>query len=158
MISWLQRFLRGACCRKFSKPRAMMVTVMTVIFFQAWSSILVSDRLSASQKLSVVKPRPNRQQDLIETEAPRSTPLLSDPREEREEGGKRGGDGQWSGGLRAIVTGLEHSGTSITAKILFNAPCVIGTYMYITCTHMCVLVRLCMHIHKYRCICIYMFA
>jgi len=28
--------------------------------------------------------------------------------------------------LRAIVTGLENSGTSVTSKILFNAPCVIG--------------------------------
>jgi len=29
-------------------------------------------------------------------------------------------------GLRAIVTGLEHTGTTALSKILFNAPCVIG--------------------------------
>jgi len=28
--------------------------------------------------------------------------------------------------LRAILTGMGHSGTTVTAKILFNAPCVIG--------------------------------
>jgi len=28
--------------------------------------------------------------------------------------------------LRAIVTGLPHAGTTVTAAILFNAPCVIG--------------------------------
>jgi len=28
--------------------------------------------------------------------------------------------------LRAIVTGIAHSGTTVTGAILFNAPCVIG--------------------------------
>jgi len=28
--------------------------------------------------------------------------------------------------LRAIVTGIAHSGTNVTAAILFNAPCVLG--------------------------------
>jgi len=28
--------------------------------------------------------------------------------------------------LRAIVTGLQHSGTTVTSKMLYNAPCVIG--------------------------------
>lgn len=31
------------------------------------------------------------------------------------------------GGLRAIVTGLEHSGTTLMAALLFNAPCAIGS-------------------------------
>lgn len=31
-------------------------------------------------------------------------------------------------GLHAIVTGIEHSGTSITGQLLFNAPCVIGAW------------------------------
>jgi hypothetical protein len=31
------------------------------------------------------------------------------------------------GGLRAIVTGLEHSSTTLMGALLFNAPCVIGS-------------------------------
>ena len=31
-------------------------------------------------------------------------------------------------GLRAIVTGLEHSGTTLTGSILYNIPCVIGAF------------------------------
>jgi hypothetical protein len=31
-------------------------------------------------------------------------------------------------GLRAIVTGFEHSCTTVIAKLLFNAPCVIGAF------------------------------
>lgn len=31
-------------------------------------------------------------------------------------------------GLRAIVTGLEHSGTTLTGSLLFNSPCVIGAH------------------------------
>ena len=30
--------------------------------------------------------------------------------------------------LRAIVTGLEHSGTTVFSKILFNVPCIIGAW------------------------------
>lgn len=30
--------------------------------------------------------------------------------------------------LRAIVTGLEHSGTTLTGSLLYNAPCVIGAF------------------------------
>ncbi len=36
---------------------------------------------------------------------------------------------QWeSMGLRAIVTGIEHSGTTLTGALLYNAPCVIGAF------------------------------
>jgi len=47
------------------------------------------------------------------------------------------GSGTWRSGsgrlhgfsaLRAIVTGLEHSGTTAISKVLFNAPCVIGAW------------------------------
>ncbi len=31
-----------------------------------------------------------------------------------------------SGSLRAIVVGLEHSGTTIVSQVMFNAPCAIG--------------------------------
>ncbi len=31
-----------------------------------------------------------------------------------------------TGGLRAIVVGLEHSGTTIVSQVMFNAPCAIG--------------------------------
>ena len=31
-------------------------------------------------------------------------------------------------GLRAIVTGLEHSGTTLVGSLLYNAPCVIGAF------------------------------
>ena len=31
-------------------------------------------------------------------------------------------------GLRAIVTGLEHSGTTLTGSLLYNAPCIIGAF------------------------------
>ena len=31
-------------------------------------------------------------------------------------------------GLRAIVTGLEHSGTTLVTYLLYNAPCVIGAF------------------------------
>ena len=31
-------------------------------------------------------------------------------------------------GLRAIVTGLEHSGTTLTGSILYNIPCLIGAF------------------------------
>lgn len=31
-------------------------------------------------------------------------------------------------GLRAIVTGFEHSGTTLIGSLLFNAPCVIGAH------------------------------
>ena len=31
-------------------------------------------------------------------------------------------------GLLAIVTGLEHSGTTLIGSVLFNAPCVIGAF------------------------------
>jgi len=30
--------------------------------------------------------------------------------------------------LRAIVTGLEHTGTTVLSMMLFNAPCVIGAW------------------------------
>jgi hypothetical protein len=33
-----------------------------------------------------------------------------------------------AGGLRAIVTGLEHSGTTLTGSLLMNAPCVMGAF------------------------------
>ena len=31
-------------------------------------------------------------------------------------------------GLRAIVTGLEHSGTTLTGTLLINAPCIMGAF------------------------------
>ena len=31
-------------------------------------------------------------------------------------------------GLRAIVTGIEHSGTTVMGYLLYNAPCVIGAF------------------------------
>lgn len=33
-----------------------------------------------------------------------------------------------SHGLRAIVTGLEHSGTTLTGSLLINAPCIMGAF------------------------------
>lgn len=46
---------------------------------------------------------------------------------QRQEELKKEGGGV-SHGLRAIVTGLEHSGTTLTGSALFNAPCVIGAF------------------------------
>jgi hypothetical protein len=37
-------------------------------------------------------------------------------------------DAKNNGGLVAIVTGLEHSGTTLMGRLLNNAPCVIGAY------------------------------